>query len=279
MAKQTSGKSSVVASADPMIRSNQPHAVASKPNGKSPVPSFNELEVLLFKDVSLGPHEAELRFRLIHFWEARIPIKKTLIGLEMIPIDEEGTVIQGFVPPGRIKKYLPDLRQGCLYRLFNFYGSKSKAVFRVAFGSVTVSFSHNSELKVLESSPVPFIEDRFRFHPYEEFESNCDLRGDLYDVVGHLKVVNGQALSIRPFVDEAEVAMTRRMLVHVQTYEGPVMKLYLWDQAAMDFCSKFNSSESTPTVVLVTTVNPKRLGGTLALTSMSSSCVCRDNLL
>ncbi|KAF8113595.1 hypothetical protein N665_0047s0004 [Sinapis alba] len=60
-------------------------------------------------------------------------------------------------------------------------------------------------------------------------------------------------------------------------HRGPVMKLYLWDQAALDFCSKFNSSESTPTVVLVTTVNPKRLGGTLALTTMSSSRVFIDH--
>ncbi|KAF8111947.1 hypothetical protein N665_0070s0017 [Sinapis alba] len=61
------------------------------------------------------------------------------------------------------------------------------------------------------------------------------------------------------------------------SFRGPVMKLYLWDQAAIDFCSKFNSSASTPTVVLVTTVNPKRLGGTLALTSMSSSRVFIDH--
>nr|VDD26252.1 unnamed protein product [Brassica oleracea] len=57
---------------------------------------------------------------------------------------------------------------------------------------------------------------------------------------------------------------------------GPVMKLYLWDQAARDFCKKFKSYEGTPTVLLVTTVNTKSLGGTLALTSMSSSRVFMD---
>ena len=83
------------------------------------------------------------------------------------------------------------------------------------------------------------------------------------------------------------------------------MKLYLWDQAARDFCKKFKSYERTPTVLLVTTVNTKTLGGsdfylqyrfltvtymqfvffngffhvttgTLALTSMSSSRVFMD---
>ncbi|KAF8118635.1 hypothetical protein N665_0003s0010 [Sinapis alba] len=137
---------------------------------------------MLFKDVSLGPHESEIRFRLIHLWEARNPIKKTLIGLEMLLIDEQGTVIQGFIPPRRIKKYLPEMRQGSLYSLFNFYGSKSKVVYRVASESVTVLFSHNSELSALDDSHVAFVEDRFRFHTYEDFESNCDLRGDLYSM-------------------------------------------------------------------------------------------------
>ncbi|CAF1700408.1 unnamed protein product [Brassica napus] len=54
------------------------------------------------------------------------------------------------------------------------------------------------------------------------------------------------------------------------------MKLYLWDQAARDFCKKFKSYENTPTVLLVTTVNTKSLGGNLALTSMSSSRVFMD---
>ena len=63
--------------------------MAMKRNGKYPVSSDSEEKVMFFKDVSLGPHETQLRFRLIHFWEARNPVKKTLIGLEMLLIDEQ----------------------------------------------------------------------------------------------------------------------------------------------------------------------------------------------
>ncbi|CAF2075510.1 unnamed protein product [Brassica oleracea var. botrytis] len=250
--------------------------MAMKRNGKAPVSSDSEERVMLFKDVSLGPHAAQLRFRLIHFWEARNPIKKTLIGLEMLLIDEQGTVIQGFIPPGCIKKYLPDMKQGSVYQLDNFYGSKNKLVYRVADHIATVSFTWNSEMSVLHEVPISFDEDRFRFHSYEDFEANCDLKGDLYDVVGHMKLVNGQTLTGRPILDEVEIATSRHIMVHVQSHDGPVMKLYLWDQAATDFCKKFNSCANTPTVLLVTTVNTKRLGGTLALTSMSSTRVFMD---
>nr|VDD06886.1 unnamed protein product [Brassica oleracea] len=44
----------------------------------------------------------------------------------------------------------------------------------------------------------------------------------------------------------------------------------------LDICQKFKSYGNTPSVLLVTTENPKHLGGTLALTSMSSSRVFMD---
>ncbi|CAF2243115.1 unnamed protein product [Brassica napus] len=202
------------------------------------------------------------------------------------------------------------MKPGSLYKLNNFYGSGNKTVYRVSDHAVTVSFSWNSELSVLEDSPTPFDEDIFRFHSFEDFQASCDRKGDLYvlsgheivecycvvflltrlmnngiDVVGHMKVVNGQCLIGTPVLDEVEIARARHVLVHVQSYDGPVMKLYLWDQAVRDFCKKFKSYEGTPTVLLVTTVNTKSLGGTLALTSMSSSrvfmvrCPTYDRLL
>ncbi|CAF1925702.1 unnamed protein product [Brassica oleracea] len=229
-----------------------------KRNGKSHVSSDSDEQFMSFKDVSLGPHEAQLRFRLIHFWEARNPVKKTLIGLEMLLIDEQGTVIQGFIPPGRIKKYLPDMKRGSVYKLINFYGSKNKPVYRVADHLATVSFTWNSEMSALHEIPISIDEDRFRFHSHEDFETNCDLKGDLY---GHMKLVDGQTLIERPIIDDVKIATTRHIMIH----------------AATDFIKKFNSCENTPTVLLVTTVNTKRLGGTLALTSMSSTRVFMDN--
>ncbi|CAN6814890.1 unnamed protein product [Brassica oleracea] len=268
------------------IKTLETQSRAMKPHGKSIVSSDNDEKVIFFKDLSLGPHEAQLRFRLIHFLEAWNPLKKTLIGMEMLLIDEQGTVIQGFISPGRIEKYRPEMKRGSVYKLNNFYGSRNKSLFRVADHTVTVSFSWNSELTVLLDCPTHFDADSFRFHSYEEFQANCDLKGDLYDicnycdvyldVVGHMKLVNGQSIVEAPVLDEVEIAKARRVLIHFQSHDGPVMKLYLWDQAARDFCKMFKSYEVTPTVLLVTTVNTKTLGGTLAFTSMSSSRVFMD---
>uniref|UniRef100_A0A0D3CS73 Replication factor A C-terminal domain-containing protein n=1 Tax=Brassica oleracea var. oleracea TaxID=109376 RepID=A0A0D3CS73_BRAOL len=269
--KKSNGKA-VVSSADPVKRARQhgvslPIAVSGVPNskklnGKAVVSASDE--VLFFKDVKFGPQEGKLRFRLIHFWEARNALTKVLFGLEMLLIDGQGTVIQGFISPNRIETYLPHMFAGSLYRLNNFYGSKSKSVYRVAEQDVTSAFTWNSVLSVLENSPVPFPEERFRFYGYEEFEAACDLRGDLYDYVGHVKLANEQALSDSLVLDEVEIASSRRIL------------LYIWDKAAAVFCEKFKALGKPPTVILVTTVNPKRFGGALFLSSLSSSRVFFD---
>ncbi|XP_048613107.1 uncharacterized protein LOC125587042 [Brassica napus] len=239
-------------------------AVSSGVRGKAIVSA----EVMAFKDVKYGPHDGELRFRLIHFWEARTVVSKVLIGLEMLLIDQEETVIQGFIPAGRIDTYLPHMRAGGIYRLNSFFGSNNKTLYHVAEPSFTITFSSTSVLSDLTDSPVYFPEDRFRIHGYEEFDAAY--------YVGHIKLVNGQVLSDSLMLDDPEIASSRRVLLHVQTHDGPVMKLYLWDKAASDFSEKFKASGGTARVVLVTTLNPKRFGGALALSSMMPSRVFLD---
>nr|VDD35437.1 unnamed protein product [Brassica oleracea] len=157
--------------------------MAMKPNGKSIVSSDYDEKVMFFKDVSLGHHEAQLRFRLIHFWDAWNLSQRRLLFFLNYLIDDYGTVIQGFISPGHTEKYLPEMKRGSVYKLNNFYGSRNKSVFRVADHTATVSFSWNSDLSVLQDCRTPFDEDCFRFHSYEEFQANSDLKGDLYVLV------------------------------------------------------------------------------------------------
>lgn len=171
---------------------------------------------------------------------------------------------------------MPHMKAGGIYRLNNYFGSNNKILYRVAEPSFTITFSTTSVLSDLEDSPLCFPEDRFQIHGYEEFDAACDLQGDLYDYVGHIKLVNGQVLSDILVLDDAEIAASRRVLLHVQTHDGPVMKLYLWDKAASDFSEKFKASGGTARVALVTTLNPKRFGGALALSSMTPSRVFLD---
>ncbi|KAL0799588.1 hypothetical protein Bca101_054763 [Brassica carinata] len=170
-----------------------------------------------------------------------------LFGLELLLIDQEG-----FIPAERIETYLPHMKAGGIYWFHNFFGSNNKTSYRVAEPSFTITFSSTSVLSDLEDSSVCFPEDRFRIHGYEEFDAACDLKGDLYDYVGHIKLVNGQVFNDILVLDESQIASTRRVLLHVQTHDGPVMKLNLWDKAASDFSERFKASGGTASVILVT---------------------------
>ncbi|KAH0864840.1 hypothetical protein HID58_082051 [Brassica napus] len=241
--------SSSAISKTPTGKSVAASEIAIKPNGKTAVSSAiprsqsssaHGDDVMFFRDVTMRPHQEELRFRLIHFWEARNPNTKTLTGVEMLLIDEQvrllliGNGYSRFYLSRTVETYMPHLKAGSVYLLNKFYG------------------------------PVPFQEDWFRFRSHEEFEANCDLKVDLYDYLGHMKLVNEQPLTDCPILNGVDIAKKRHLRVHVQTRSGPLMKLYIWDKAAADFCLKYKSYGRTPSAILVTTLNPKRIGGTLA---------------
>ncbi|XP_013583285.1 PREDICTED: uncharacterized protein LOC106292221 [Brassica oleracea var. oleracea] len=192
-------------------------------------------------------------------------ITKVLIGLEMILIDEEENVIQGFIPNGRIETYLRHMKAGGTNRLNKFFGSKSKPIYRVA-DQMSPLASHGT-LSSIISRTVPLTSLRIGSGSMVTENSRLPL----------IKEVIFMVLSDGPLLDETEIAASRRVELHVQTHDDPVLKLYLWDKAAFQFCEKFKASIGTARVILVTTLNPKLFGGVLYLSSMASSRVFLDS--
>ncbi|KAG2302480.1 hypothetical protein Bca52824_031131 [Brassica carinata] len=195
---------------------------------------------LLFRHVSPGPGDSTLQFRLIHFWEARKNVKGglgILLGIELLMIDEEGTLAQGFIGQNRRNQYEKELERGSIYTLTNFYASNSKSA------SESILFQNLKPTVISE---------------------------------GIFTMLLATPLHQRPVLCTKDDSTSQRVMVHLQLKDGPVMNVYLWDEAAKNFCLKFDASAATPTVLLVTTVNPKRLGGKLCLSSMSSSRVFLD---
>ncbi|CAF2070097.1 unnamed protein product [Brassica napus] len=234
---------------------------------------------LLFRHVSPGPGDSTLQFRLLHFREARKNVKggpDILLGIEMLMIDSEGTVAHGFIGLNRRNQYEKELKRGMIYTLTNYYASNTKVMYHVADQMLVICISHASELRKVEEDIEAILTERFRIHSFADFEANCDLRGDLHDVVGHLKLVDGHPLHQRPVLCTKDDSASRKVMMHLQLKDGPVINVYLWDEAAENFRVKFDACADTPTVLLVTTVNPKRLGGKLCLSSMSSSRVFLD---
>ncbi|XP_013606514.1 PREDICTED: uncharacterized protein LOC106313288 isoform X1 [Brassica oleracea var. oleracea] len=185
---------------------------------------------LLFRHVSPGPGDSTMQFRLIHFWEARKNVKGgpgIFLGIEMLMIDEEGTLAQGFIGQNRRDQYEKELRRGSIYTLTNYYASNSKVMYHVADQRLVICISHASAMSKVDRDIEGILTERFRIHSFSDFEANCDLRGDLHDVVGHLKLVDGQPLHQRPVLCTKDDSTSRRVMVHLQLKDGPVINVYL----------------------------------------------------
>ncbi|KAH0876360.1 hypothetical protein HID58_063754 [Brassica napus] len=214
--------------------------------------------LLLFRQVSPGPGDSTMQFRLLHFWDARKNVKGgpgIILGIELLLIDAEGTVAQGFIGQNRRNQYEKELKRGMIYTLTNYYASNNKVMYHVADQRLVICISHASELRKVEEDIEAILTERFRIHSFADFEANCDLRGDLHDVVGHLKLVDGNPLHQRPVLCIKDDSASRKILVHLQLKDGPVINVYLWDEAAENFRVKFDACADTPTVLLVAT-NP-----------------------
>ncbi|KAL0826964.1 hypothetical protein Bca101_050641 [Brassica carinata] len=248
-------------------KSTASSAIVVKPAGKAAVSSANPMEpnaatdlssmpgeqVMFFREVSLGPREAELMFRMIHFWEARNPHDDAHWTRDASYRRREAKISIALLIIAPLS-HSPEILLCLFLRTLRFKFQK------IGSGSTPMR-----SLRPIVTPRVIFMVSEvelFRVH--------------IVYYVSHMKLVNGQTMTDHIVLGEADIAEKRHLCVHVQTHDGPVMKLYLWDKAASDFCQKFKSYGSIPSVLLVTTVNPKHLGGTLALTSMSSSRVFMD---
>ncbi|CAF2159035.1 unnamed protein product [Brassica napus] len=132
----------------------------------------------------------------------------------MLMIDTEG-----FIDQNRRNQYEKELQRGRVYTLTNLYASNSKVMYHVADQRLVICISHAFALSKVEEDIEGILTERFRIHSFSDFEANCDLRGDLHDVVGHLKLVDGQALHQRPVLCTSDDSASRKVMVHLQLKE------------------------------------------------------------
>ncbi|CAN6986153.1 unnamed protein product, partial [Brassica oleracea var. botrytis] len=84
----------------------------------------------------------------------------------------------------------------------------------VADLGLDICFTHSYVLSDLDHVCLPIDADRFR-HLKAPF--NCNFPTNDVDVVGHMKLLNGQMLIQRPVLHEVAIATTQRVLIHLQT--------------------------------------------------------------
>ncbi|KAL0835882.1 hypothetical protein Bca101_087771 [Brassica carinata] len=104
---------------------------------------------------------------------------------------------------------------------------------------------------------------------------------DLLDIIGFLRVIDGDNLETQTPMATAPAPAGERskdmVFLHVQLEDGETARVYLWDKIAAAFRSRWNDSKTKPTVILLTTLNSKTLGGVVTLSSTASTRLFFDS--
>ncbi|CDY07667.1 BnaAnng32940D [Brassica napus] len=117
---------------------------------------------------------------------------------------------------------------------------KSKEIYRVADLGLAICFTHSSVLSDLDHMCLPIDADR----------------GDLYYVVGHMKLLNEQMLIQRPVLHEVAIATTQCVLIHLQTNVALVLKLSVCTSLSQNSYKLYMTFPGTPTTFLQRSLGP-----------------------
>ncbi|CDY18318.1 BnaC09g30680D [Brassica napus] len=203
------------------------------------------------------------------------------MGVELLLIDSKSTTIQGFISTHFLPRFKEDLKPNTVYKLNGFSIRPSKSVYRVSPHKHGISFNNKTTFAPVHEVDYQIDSQHFRIRDLQAFTDIVDKHTDLLDIIGFLRVINGDNLETQTPMATAPAPAGERskdmVFLHVQLEDGETARVYLWDKIAAAFRSRWNDSKTKPTVILLTTLNSKTLGGVVTLSSTASTRLFFDS--
>nr|VDD24960.1 unnamed protein product [Brassica oleracea] len=213
-----------------------------------------------FDDLRLGRSAQFVVARLLRFWDSR-NIKKQgeFMGITLLFLDEQNSVIHGFIPAARSGNYHPGLRSGSVVKVSRFEVARCTKMYKITDNPFVVRFLPQTTIdEVLVNAPIINLQ-KFMLRKFEHLQALANTNLELPDVVGMIRSVQGSDLS--------DATVMTRVVVRFVIEPNVVVYLSLWDEAAATFWGLISSGERAQSVMVVTTVNPKIFGRNLYLNS------------
>ncbi|KAF3498662.1 hypothetical protein DY000_02054364 [Brassica cretica] len=205
---------------------------------------------LVFDDLKKCFNKNEVLARVVHFWEARnINKGGLLMGFGLFLIDQKGTTIHAFIPANRIACYEEDLKAGVIYKIKKFLVIDNKTNYKVTSHKFLIQFTQQTVLAPTDHAGHDILRQNFRIRSYAEFNEAVNKNEDLYDALGKLVLINDENFN--------SGVTNKRIDIHMQLKDGPIVRVTLWGNVAANFQKKLMESVDKPMVILATTMNPK----------------------
>ncbi|CAN8268446.1 unnamed protein product [Cochlearia groenlandica] len=210
-------------------------------------------------DLMLGRSDQSIVCRILRFWDSK-NIKKQgkFMGIIVLLLDAKETAIHGFITAARSYQYHPYLKTGSIVRVSRFEVARCAKTYKLTDHPFLIRFI-----------PQTIIEDVM---------VDCPLIGRVKFISAiskRLRVSLTQTLNLRVIVS----LYFGHMCVYLPKFDGVVVYMSLWDDAASVFRGLLQSGDRTPSIMIVTTVNPKLFGGNLYLNSTPATTFTFDPTL
>ncbi|KAG2298749.1 hypothetical protein Bca4012_010244 [Brassica carinata] len=218
----------------------------------------------LLADLKAGRCSNTAEVRLLRFWEARNTKKGgELMSIDMLFLDEQSTLIQGTMNTKRIPTYRPYLNEGSIYTLSGFDVTRSNNNYRLSDAPVSVRFIEETAFDKVTASDKVIPNEMFRFRSYDQLLALANTNRQLPDVIGELS-------AMRSTISDG-MHGSQRVMLTLRVEGGLTVCVSLFDALAYAFHEKLTRYGAEPKVVLVTSINPKIVGGRLFLNGTSAT--------
>ncbi|CAN7094749.1 replication protein A 70 kDa DNA-binding subunit A [Brassica rapa] len=225
---------------------------------------------VLLADLKAGRCSNVAEVRLLRFWEARNVRKGgELMSVDMLFVDENSTLTQGSVGANHQLRFRDRLSEGSLYTLTGFDVTRSNTNFRLSDAPFSIRFNEGTELDKIPTSVRPIPTELFRFMPYSQILELANTGKQLPDIIGELSAIRSTITDRLPGA--------RRVMLTLLLESGENVCVSMFDSMALAFHTKLDSYGREPRVIIVTSVNPKIVGGRLFLNGTSGTHLYFDS--
>ncbi|CAN6931038.1 unnamed protein product [Brassica oleracea] len=212
-----------------------------------PVPTAADANAVVaystFNSLRLGRSAQSIVGRLIRFWDTRNVHKNgEFMAITILLLDEQDSVINGFIPANLASQLRSSLKFGSIVRLNGFEVARIAHMYKITEHQFVICFIPSTRIdEVLADAPV-IKSDKFMVRRIDHLQVLANTNLELSDVVGEIRSVKGSDLQNN--------AATSRIVVRLLIEPGLL-----------------KAGDKSLSVVLVTSVNPKLFGGELYLNS------------
>ncbi|KAF2579183.1 hypothetical protein F2Q68_00004945 [Brassica cretica] len=237
-----------------------------------------------FNTLRLGRSAQTIVARLIRFWDSRnIHKNGEFMGITILLLEEQDSVIHGFIPANRASQFRSYLKAGSIVRLDGFEVARVPHMYKITEHQFVIRFIPSTRIvEVLADAPVirsdKFLTLLVKYVPFRGLISKTtQLLPELWStyssnhVVGEIRSVQGSDLQ--------NDAATTRIVVHLLIEPTVTVNVSLWDEAASAFRGLLRDGYKSQSVMRVTSVNPKLFGGNLYLNSTQGTRFFFDTTL